>query len=174
MSLVPFSRNGNALATQANSVFDAIEHHWSNLLDNFFSPTSIGDLKNKVKNGGYPRLDVFTTKYSYVIEAAVPGVKPEDLSVEVYEEDTQDLRNSGGKTRCVRISGQVDEVYRYEDANWAKKELCRRAFSRTVTLPDHVHGDPTATVVDGMMTLVWSLKPEEKTPEVRKIEIKKR
>lgn len=147
---------------------DDVEQQWHKLVDNFFNPSNVCDLKNKLKtNSGYPRLDVFTTSDHYVVQASVPGVNPDDVTVEVYTEN---------EVRYVRISGHMAQEYTSEDedATFRVKELKRGSFVRVHSLPTDVEGDPEAKVKDGIVTLKWKLpKSIEKSKEVKRITLKK-
>lgn len=141
--------------TSLTSVMDDVERHWHKVVDNFFRPESLSELKNKVKNNsGYPKIDVFTNGNSYTIQASVPGVKPDDLTVEAFDEDG---------VNYVRLSGHMSEEYTFKDeeTNWQTKELCRRAFTRTVALPGNLEGEPEAKIKDGIVTLKWKVKSEQ-------------
>lgn len=147
---------------------DDFEKHMYNIADSFFTCSSISDLKNKMKsNTGYPKLDVFVNKDNYVIQASVPGVKPEDLTIEIQEENG---------IRYAKISGKMSEEYSFkdDDTNWQTKELCRRAFQRVVAIPENITGDPDAMIKDGIMSLTWGLPKELKQVSSTKvIELKK-
>ena len=151
-----------------NSFMHDVENHFSKVVDNFFSPPSLGDLKNKLKTSSYPKLDVFNNEGTYMIQASVPGVKSDDLMVETFEE-------SG--IHYVRISGHMSQEYTdFKDGEpgWYTKELCRRAFTRTLTIPENLEGDPDAKVKDGILTLAWKYKPEAPPgPATRVIPLKK-
>lgn len=153
--------------TFLNSFVDDVEQHWQKIVENFFQPNSIGDLKNKVKNSGYPRMDVYTQDDKYIVQATVPGVHPDDVAVETYEENG---------CRYLRISGQMSEEYRIhgDDAAFTHKELHRRGFVRYIALPDTIKGDPEAKIRDGIVTLSWkTTKTVPRSPDIKRIELKR-
>lgn len=161
MTLVPIRNN------LFNSFVDDVENHWNKLIDNFFSPNSINDLRKQTqKTGNYPRWDVFTHNGNYVIQAAIPGMTSKDIVVETFDKDD---------VTYVRVSGQMSEEYRYknEDCSWSSKELHRRSFYRVEPLPNDLRGDPEAKIKDGMLTLSWKL-PQliPKQTDVKRIEVK--
>lgn len=153
----------NMLRTNLNSIVGDFESHWNNILNKFFHPDSLGDLKNRLKNSGYPKVDTFSAGDKYLIQATVPGVKPEDLTVEIFED---------GGNRFVRMTGQMSEEYKVDEADWEHRELHRRSFSRVVPLPSYIEGDPDAKIKDGIVSLVWQDEREKPKP-VKKIELKK-
>jgi len=120
------------------------------------------DLWTRPRNGAYAddhslALDVRSTSDAYEIEAALPGVKPEDVSISVL-----------GDTLTISGSSREDETR--DDDGFAYREIRRGAFSRTVTLPSAVKADAaSATFENGLLRLSIP-KAEEAKP--RQIEIK--
>jgi HSP20 family protein len=102
-------------------------------------------------------LDVRTTNEAYEIEAALPGVKPEDVDISVLGETLTITARTGQE------QSRADDGYSY-------REIRRGSFSRTVTLPSAVKADgATATFENGMLRLSIP-KAEEAKP--RQIQIK--
>jgi HSP20 family molecular chaperone IbpA len=153
----------NSLIPRSSAIghfMDDMESQFSKVLDTFFAPTNIATLKNRVKNNsGYPKLDTYTTENSFCVQASVPGVRLEDLDVSIQEQDG---------ARYVTIGGSMSEEYKRSDetTNWQVKEMCRRAFARTLLIPTELQGDPDAKLKDGILTLTWQLpKVEVKEPK---------
>jgi HSP20 family protein len=102
-------------------------------------------------------LDVRTTEDAYEIDAALPGVKPEDVDISVL-----------GETLTITARTQGEESR--EDEGYSYREIRRGSFSRTVTMPTSVKADEaTATFENGMLHLSIP-KAEEAKP--RQIQIK--
>jgi HSP20 family protein len=102
-------------------------------------------------------LDVRSTPDTYEIEAALPGVKPQDVDISVL-----------GDT--LTISGSMRDEQSRTDEGYAYREIRRGSFRRTVTLPSGVKADAAnATFEDGMLRLSIP-KAEEAKP--RQIQIK--
>ena len=77
---------------------------------------------------------------NYVIEAAAPGFRKEDISIEVTANQ-------------VTISGQRDE--QQEDRKRRYSEIRRAAFTRTIMLPRDVNPDSAkATFENGVLKIV--------------------
>ena len=86
-------------------------------------------------------LDVTTTADSVTIEAALPGVKPEDVDIT--------LENG-----TVTISGKTASERSGEDGAYAIQEIRRGTFSRSVTLPTGLEPDKAmATFEHGILRL---------------------
>jgi HSP20 family protein len=120
------------------------------------------DLWTRPRDGAYAdehslALDVRSTPDAYEIEAALPGVKPEDVNISVLGE-------------TLTITGSTREDDSKDEAGFSYREIRRGSFSRTVTLPGAVKADAaSATFENGMLKLSIP-KAEEAKP--RQIEIK--
>jgi HSP20 family protein len=86
-------------------------------------------------------LDVHATNDALVVEAALPGVKPEDVEITV-----------SGDT--LTISGTSSSDSRREERGYLMREIRRGSFSRTVTLPADLRSEAaTANFENGMLRL---------------------
>lgn len=86
-------------------------------------------------------LDVTTTKDSVTIEAALPGIKPEDVDIT--------LENG-----TVTITGRTADERKAEEGSYVVQEIRRGSFSRSVTLPNGLETDKaSATFENGILRL---------------------
>jgi HSP20 family protein len=146
-------------AVSRKDLFWPFEQEFNQLLDSFFND---GNLIDKVRGkGGYPKMDVVAADGKWKIAVAVPGVKPEDVKVELLKDR-------------VRISGKMEEKYQSpEGSQEYVKELRTSNFSREVLLPKEINEqEPTATLEHGMLTLEWSLPEIKEENTVKAIEVK--
>ena len=107
--------------------------------------------------GRIPTLDISETEDEIRLELDVPGMKPEELSIEV----TGDI---------VRISGERSEEREEKGRKYHRVERRSGAFERTVRMPcgvdeDHVN----AEYHDGVLTVTLEKSEEART---RKIPVK--
>ena len=111
------------------------------------------------REGGWsPRIDVFERDNRLVTRLDLPGVKKEDVTVEVSDGH---LALSGERRR--ETEERKDNVYRTE------REYGR--FYRTVPLPAGIRlEDITATFADGVLEVSAPL-PTTPEPQVRKVQI---
>jgi HSP20 family protein len=143
-----------------------MEKVFDNFFDNFFDHVFNSKSQFKkdfnLKGCEYPKMDIFSENNKMLLKAAVPGVDPNDVKIEI----TQD--------GLLKISGKSSQENRSESSNYFSKELRMSQFSRTVQLPKYlVNEEPVAEIKNGMLTLSWDIpKPEEKE-KIRTIEIKK-
>lgn len=70
-------------------------------------------------------IDVYQTPGEIILQTMVPGVRPEDLSIEIGRD-------------IVTITGRREENRAITDDNYFVRELYWGAFSRTVTLPQEI------------------------------------
>lgn len=153
------SRMNGSLVPHRNDVIAPFESFFNQVFDEVWNDFS--GIKSNARKG-FPVLDVVVDDGKWIIDASVPGVKSEDLFVEI--EPSKD-------GRLLKISGRMDESNYSEKAQYYKKELRRSSFERCMYLPDYVKGDPEATLKNGMLKLVWDV-PELKLPEKKNIVIK--
>ena len=86
-------------------------------------------------------LDVTTSADSLTIEAALPGIKPEDVDITV-------------ENGTVTISGRTATERTAEEGSYVLQEIRRGNFSRTVTLPTGLEPEKaTATFEHGILRL---------------------
>lgn len=166
-SLIPSRLNG--LAPTREDLFYPFEQAFDKIFDEFFGGNALSTVKGK---SGYPRLDVIAADGKWIIEAALPGVKVEDVTVEILPNVPGVVQNKPPQ-RVLKISGRMSEDHQYTDeAKYHVKELRRSSFERSMVLPDYVEGEPEATMKNGILSLTWNV-PELKVPERKTIPIKK-
>ncbi len=108
-----------------------------------------------LENASLP-LDIVSSSDALVVEAALPGVKPEDVDITV---------ESGTLT----ISGEFKSERKEGEGDYLVQEMRRGSFSRTVSLPQGLEPDKaSATFEHGVLTLRIP-KAEEVKPRQIKI-----
>ena len=100
-------------------------------------------------------LDVTTTADELVVEASLPGIKPEDVEITV-------------ENGTLTITGKSGEDRRSEDGSYLVQEIRRGQFSRSVTLPNGLEPDKaSATFEHGMLTLRIPKAEQVKPRQIR-------
>src|SRR5688500_12001640 len=103
-----------------------------------------------------PMFEVFERKDSYVFKADLPGVKQEEIDLQLTE-------------NRLTISGKREAEERKEGERWYAFERQCGSFTRTFSLPEGVDAEHVrAELKDGVLTLVVPKKPEV---QPRKIQI---
>lgn len=105
----------------------------------------------------WPRVDIEETDDAYIIKAEMPGLKKEDVSIEI-------------RNNVLSISGEKKEVREEKSKNVHRRESFTGSFCRNFSLPDQVSVEKVdAEFKDGVLRLTIP-KSEEKKP--RKITIR--
>jgi HSP20 family protein len=108
-----------------------------------------------------PALDVFQTHNEVVVKATLPGVKPEDVSIDIT-----------GETLTITGETKAEEQIKKEDYLYQERRY--GSFSRSVVLPGGLKTDKAeATMEDGVLTLTIP-KAEEMKPKAIKVKAKEK
>lgn len=106
-----------------------------------------------------PKVDIFDRDGSLVVKAELPGVKKDDVSVELEGHD-------------LVIQGKREEKTETKEENFYRMERSSGSFYRRIPLPEGVKDeDVTASYEDGVLEVVVP-RPQEGTPSAKKIELK--
>lgn len=129
----------------------------SELMDRMFDDSMMGP--RSMGGFGVP-MDVYVTDEDYIIKAVVPGLKPEDLNVEVND-------------NTVTIQGEVvPPAKEGEKSNWLLQEIRYGQFSRSLSVGSEIDGSKAeAHVENGVLTLRIP-KAEAAKPKVIKVKAK--
>ena len=96
-------------------------------------------------------LDIRTSGDALVVEAALPGVKPEDVDISVL-----------GDTLTISGSHRAEESR--DEEGYTYREIRRGSFSRTVTLPSGLKTDSASASFENGMLILRIPKAEEAKP----------
>ncbi len=104
---------------------------------------------------GYPSVDIFEDKENVVVKAEIPGVKKEELEVNVTEDS-------------VVLSGEKKKEEKVEEKDYYRYERSYGSFHRTLPLPTEVQSDKAkAQFKDGVLKITIPKTPEAKKKEVK-------
>ena len=105
--------------------------------------------------GGTLPLDVTNTPDALVVEAALPGIRPEDVEITVED-------------RTLSIRAQSTDEREETQGETLIKEIRRGSSSRTVTLPTGLEADKaTATFDNGVLRLSFPRAEAVKPRQIR-------
>ncbi len=108
-----------------------------------------------------PALDIYQTPSEVVVKAALPGVKVEDVSIDIT-----------GETLTIKGEHKAEQEVKREDYLYQERRY--GTFSRSVVLPDGLKTDKAeATMEDGVLTLTIP-KAEEVKPRAIKVKAKEK
>jgi HSP20 family protein len=103
--------------------------------------------------------DVYETHDAVVVEAAIPGMKPEDISI-----------SATGDT--LTISGETQKEQTDEKREYHQKEISYGRFSQSVTLPASVEADKAEAHFEHGMLKVILPKKEDVKPKQIQVKVK--
>src|SRR6266516_4929513 len=104
-------------------------------------------------------VDVYETKdqQGYIVEASLPGVKPEDISITAM-----------GNTLTIHYATKGEE--KVEKPNYVRRERFEGEMTRTITLPTQIQPEKVeATFESGVLTLHI---PKSEAAKPKQIEVK--
>lgn len=106
-----------------------------------------------------PALDVYQTKDDVVVEAPLPGLDPDKVSISIEND-------------VLTLEGNFEHKSEVDDKNYYRKEVRAGAFHRSVALPTAVSGEKAkATYEKGVLKIVIP-KEERAKPKTVKVEVK--
>ena len=140
--LTPFDEIFNNLM---GDMFPSIHQEFG---DNFFA------------QGSYPKCNVLNFDDRVEIEAAIPGLTKDDVTVEVVD-------------GVLTIKAESNQRADVEDSQYVKREVKRSAFARSFRLGDNlVENNISGAFQNGILTITLpKVQPTHTQPEVRRIEI---
>jgi HSP20 family protein len=106
-----------------------------------------------------PPIELFQRGDTLVVRADLPGVKKEDLSIEVQND-------------LLTLSGERREEHEEEREGFYRSERSYGRFSRTIPLPEGVDADQVnATFADGVLELTFAA-PKQEERNVKRIPVR--
>src|SRR6266511_4413920 len=125
--------------------------------DPFQDMLSLREAMNQLMEKSFvPALDLSETAEGYLVEAALPGLKPEDVEITV-------------ENNVLTIKGETHQEVDDKQRNFHRVERRFRSFQRTIGLPTTVKADQIqASLTNGVLRLEIP-KAEEVKP--RKISV---
>lgn len=104
-----------------------------------------------------PAVDMWETNDAVMVQAALPGVRPEDLQVTVAE-------------GMVTIKGEFRRKQENEGDRWHRQEIQYGSYERSMTLPPYANAEQSeATYENGVLTLKF---PKREAARARQIPVK--
>ncbi|NNN07334.1 MAG: Hsp20/alpha crystallin family protein [Elusimicrobia bacterium] len=95
-----------------------------------------------------PRADIRETDKEYILDVVLPGVKKEDVKVEMKDD-------------VLTVSGEKKSEKEEKGKTWLRRESSYGSFVRSFALPEGLHPeDVKASCKDGVLTLTMR-KPAE-------------
>lgn len=137
-----------ATAPNRNDFLFPLEREFDKFFDQFFKKESLASIG---QNSGFPKINAYEKDNQLVLTVAVSGMTSEDINVEIDNDN------------ILTISGRMSEEYHSPEGsiNYLR-ELRSSYFERSLKLPENIQGDPKANLKDGILSLIWEIKVENK------------
>ena len=138
--------------------FRQIDNVFDNLFNDFFNTVSRTPFTAVEQRSNYPRVDIRETRDSVTVDATVPGLNKEDVSI--------DYEDGHLKISAEKQSPNADE--------FVHREIHRSAFSRWFSVDEDTYevGKIDASLHNGILSITIPKKEEAVKPLPRKIEVK--
>lgn len=144
------SRGGLMSFDELDNFFDDfLSRRWPRLLD--WNMPTLSEIS-------LPKVDILDHDNDIEVQAALPGVKKEDLEV-----------SFNNQTITIRTTTK-EEKKEEEPGKYFRREISHGEFQRTLSLPDNIDGDKAqASFKDGILKVTI---PKNKKSKRKSIEIK--
>lgn len=151
----------NGLAPRRVDLFSEVSRELDHMFNEVFAAPYFTGKKGK----GYPLMDAVRGKDTLTLQYTVPGVKPEDLNVEISHDE---------QGRLLTVSGKLSGDYTYEEGEYHIRELSSKDFRRVIRLPeDLTDEDPETVLKDGVLKVSFKTAASiEETPHIRKLNVR--
>ncbi|TXG74039.1 hypothetical protein EZV62_002618 [Acer yangbiense] len=154
MSLIPSFFGG-----RRTNVFDPFSLDIWDPFDGFSAVANVPASARETSAFANARIDWKETPEGHVFKADLPGLKKEEVKVEVEE----------GK--ILQISGERSKEHEEKNDKWHRVERSSGKFMRRFRLPENAKIDQVKASMENGVLTVTVPKEEEKKPEVKAIEI---
>lgn len=160
MNMILHTRN--PLAPRRVDLFSELSKEFDRVSNEVFGAPFF---KGVNKHKGYPLVDAVRNNNGLTLQYTVPGVKRDNLNVEIIDDSDGSL---------LVVSGKLSEDYIYSDEHYQIKELSKQDFRRIVRLPEDIdiNTEPHVSLSDGILLVDFALKViDEPKTKTRKLEI---
>ena len=142
-----FPRNGNSLDPMLDTIFN-----------DFFNTVSKSSFANVAQKSNYPRVDIRESRESVTIDATVPGLSKEDISIDY---------DNGYLTVSAEKQPTTD------GGDFVHREIHRSAFSRAFSVDEDIYNVDkiSADLLSGILSITIPKKEEVLPPLPKKISI---
>ncbi len=156
-SLMPWNWDKTGVRRVEEDPFAAMQREMSRAFENFFAQDELDGLPTRLGSLS-PKLDVSETETEVHVTAELPGLKEEEIDVELTGD-------------ALRISGEKRDEREEKKHNFHRVERSFGRFERVVPLPTEVDRDKvTATFKNGVLTI--TLLKAVTAPTTQKISVK--
>lgn len=136
-----------------------VRNNWFPTMMNDFL---FGDMMPKTQpQYSTPKMNISENGQGYSIELAAPGMKKEDFTIRLTDNNTLELK----------MEKKSSQEEKKDEKNYLRKEFSYQSYAQSFTLPDTIASEGIkASMNDGILTITLP-KKEEKPKENKMIEI---
>lgn len=103
-----------------------------------------------------PSLNMYQNKNNLLVDIAMPGIDPKNVSIEIDDSNVMTIKGSSKKQTEV------------DDKNYYRKEIRTGTFFRRIPLPHTVVGEKaTAEYEDGVLTITVPMATQKKAKTIK-------
>ena len=147
--LIPFFNDRSALT---RSLSDQMDKLLNEIFSKDFFPGALA-------KGTYPKMNVYIDNGNLCIDAYVPELPKDKIYLEVND-------------NILTIKGDSNQDKELSSDKYYCREVSKRAFSRSIRIPENVDEDKvTAELRDGMLKVKIPYKENDTEDKARKIDI---
>lgn len=147
--LVPFDKRRSGLQRKMNSLFD-----FDNLFESFFNDSFFPAF---YRNSADMKVDIRETDKEYILEAELPGLKKDDINIDITDDR-------------LTISVNKEETKEEERHGYIRKERRSSSICRSFAIYDVDADKASGKFENGLLTLILP-KKEKADPKGRRINI---
>lgn len=137
------------------SDFGTLQDRINRMFDDTFRSLSISDSEEMETGNWAPTVDVVENNDNFIVKADIPGVKKDDLKVDV-------------KDGTLTIKGEKKQEEKVEKNNYIRIERSYGNFVRNFSLPGNVDSSKiNAKFTDGVLEIKIPKKEEAKPKEIK-------
>ncbi len=130
------------------------------VFEQFGGGRMLGGLPSLEGGRGFaPSIEVYATDNEVVVSAELPGIGPDDVTVEITDE-------------AVHLTGELKKESEIKEDNYYRTERQYGHFERVVPLPNRIKDDQAkASFKNGVLTIRAPFAEPVKKPQSRKLSI---
>jgi HSP20 family protein len=114
---------------------------------------------NNAVSGALLPVDVLEKDNRFIVRAAAPGVKPEDLDIQI-------------ENNVLTIRGELKQEHEEQDVKVYRREYSYGTFSRSIRLPDNVNLEGVEAQFEHGFVTITIPRVEEPKPKALKVPVR--
>lgn len=151
MAIIRWRRETDPYFSQMNQMREAMDQ----LFDSYLAPVAT----TRREFPFVPAVDVTENKENVTVKAEVPGLKPEDIEINL----TGNL---------LTLKGEKKQETESKDQNWHRVERTWGSFTRSLELPDGIDPEKVAANYDKGVLSIEIAKSDKVKPRSIKVNVK--